>query len=821
MAARPERSSIWRSPLVVASVVLCLLAGVVLWQAEATSRDHRAQQARVIALEREADERARRAGRGPGATLNAARSRERELAHRQNVLTWLLGGLMLAGAALMLALAARRRGDDDGRALRDERRVQALAQHATEMIVVLDRRGTIVTQTGQDIVGHGEDGLLGRTLRDLLHPDDRPRLSALLAGRLDISTVEWRLRHADGRWIHVESAVADMRDDPDVAGIIFTSRDVTERKVSEAQLRHRAFHDPLTQLPNRALFYDRIEHAQHRARREGQLVAVCMLDLDDFKSVNDTHGHAAGDELLVAVAQRLRGCLRSGDTAARLGGDEFGILVEGIGEPSEAIQVAERVLAAMRQPFEAAGEQMHVGPSVGVAIAASGDEPVEDLVRHADVAMYAAKRHGKGRYEVYDAALAAASEEGDGTSEAEVHRPLTWLRRAEEQRAEVLSLLEGSSGVHALFQPLLDLRTGGIAGFESLARFGSAPERPPNVWFAQAQRAGLGARLEAAALRAALAAPGRPDAAFLSVNVSPSTLPSAEVRDALPEDLSSVVVEITENELVAAGPAVHQTLEELRERGARIAVDDAGSGYAGFTQLLRVRPDIIKLDRDLCDGVAADDYRAALISSFVGFARSIGALVCAEGIETLDDLRALADLDVTYGQGYVLAPPGRPWPEVSAAAVAVCYEAWQSALHGRALGDGRSPEAALSRVAARIAAVRSAEEIPGALDAAARDLRAERAALRRVMPDGTLVTVGGMPLTAGRRIDDKRPEFADAAGRLLVVPVEQGGQTVGILELLAPERQPWHRSEIHRARVLAQLFAPVLSGAAMLRLSAA
>jgi EAL domain-containing protein (putative c-di-GMP-specific phosphodiesterase class I) len=274
-------------------------------------------------------------------------------------------------------------------------------------------------------------------------------------------------------------------------------------------------------------------------------------------------------------------------------------------------------------------------------------------------------------------------------------------------------------------------------------------DRPPNVWFSQAHRAGLGPRLEAAALSMALSAPGRPTAAFLSLNVSPSTLTSDEVRAALPDDLSSVVIEITENELVTAAPSLHGILEELRGRGARIAVDDAGAGYAGFTQLLRLRPDIIKLDRELVPRRGRRRLPRRARRLVRALRRSIDALICAEGIETLADLRALADLDVTYGQGYVLAPPGRPWPEVDESAVAACYSAWQAALRGRA-GSSMSEESALERVAAKVSAVHGADDIPAALDEACRHLGAERGCLRRALADGTLVTVGGMPLTAGR-----------------------------------------------------------------------
>jgi diguanylate cyclase (GGDEF)-like protein/PAS domain S-box-containing protein len=819
----------WRALLrVTAPIALVLVGGFLVWHGQAARTQQQTEHLRVVSLEQTRDRavQGRRGVKQLDARLSAARAAERRAADKASWSTWAIGLLMLPAGALLLLQGSSSHREERGQR-RADRRLQALVQHSSDMIMVLDPVGTILTQTGAAILGHTPGELKGRKLAPLVHQDDATTLSKLLNGDVEGVTIEWRLQHATGAWLHVESAVADLRDDPDIHGIVLTSRDVTERKASEAQLRHRAFHDPLTQLPNRALFYDRIEHAMHRAAREGELVAVCILDLDDFKGVNDSLGHAAGDELLIAVAQRLRGCLRTGDTAARLGGDEFGILLEGVAERSEPIQIADRLLSLMSQSFDVAETKIAVKPSIGLAITEGQDQLVEDLLRHADVAMYAAKRNGKGRYEVFDPALAdvpaeiAAEAAREGTDEAAAQR-MPWFRRAEEQRAEVLSLLERDGLVAAQFQPLLDLRTARIAGFEALARFAQTTKdhRPPNVWFSQAHRAGLGPRLEAAALKAALTAPGRPSAAFLSVNVSPSSLASDEVREVFPADLSRVVVEITENELVTAAPSLHETLDELRGRGARIAVDDAGAGYAGFTQLLRLRPDIIKLDRALVHGVAGDDYRAALIGSFVRFARSMDALICAEGIETIADLRALAELDVTYGQGYVLGKPGRPWPEVDPTATEVVYAAWQEALHGRSSNDSLD-EALLERTAARLAAVRGPDEIPAVLDEVTRDLGAERAALRRVLPDGTLATVAGAPLTSAVRVDERSPEFAHAAGRLLVLPIETGGTTHGLLEIMAPEGKPWHRSEIHRARLLAQLFAHALTGAMAIRLATA
>ena len=825
-SARKPASVRRRVTLVASAVVLCVAAFGVVWQSRVTDAAAGEHRAKVAQIERQLDVTVKRASRvALRRKLRGVRAEERALTSRMGWYTWSLGFLVLPAAGLLILSTAWQRKDEGGRERRADRRVQALVQHSSEEIMVIDGGGTITTRSGATILGHDPATTRRRRLAELVHEEDRPVLDQLLAGAIEGGTaIDWRLKHESGQYLQVHTTVADLRRDPDINGIVLTSRDVTEQRASEAQLRHRAFHDPLTQLPNRALFYDRIEHALHRAAREGHLIAVCMLDLDDFKAINDSLGHAAGDELLIQVSQRLRGCLRTGDTAARLGGDEFGILLEGVGERSEPVQVAERLMTSLRQRFEVGGEALDVLPSVGVAIAEGKDLLVEDVLRHADVAMYAAKRNGKNRFEVYDPSLndAPVQEETDAHADGADAERMPWFKRAEEQRAEILSLMEQDGMINARFQPLLDLRTARIAGFEALTRFGEVGgrENPPNVWFAQAHRAGLGARLEAAALTAALNTPGRPAATYLSVNVSPSALASEEVRESLPDDLSKVVVEITENELVTAAPSLHAVLEELRGRGARIAVDDAGAGYAGFTQLVRLRPDIIKLDRALVHGVSTDEYRAALIASFVRFGRSIGSLICAEGIETMQDLRTLAELDVTYGQGYALAPPDRPWPEVDGAATSACYSAWHDALHGRTL-DHSSDEARLERVATRIAAITAPDDIPRALDELSRDIGAERVALRRILPDGALVTIGGAPLTSAVRYDETRVEFASAAGRLLVLPVETGGNAHGVLELMAPEGRPWHRSEIHRARVLAQLFAPALTGATVMRLTPA
>ena len=268
------------------------------------------------------------------------------------------------------------------------------------------------------------------------------------------------MRHPAGFWLPVVIAVADLRTDRAVRGLVLRIRDASEQRELESQLRDRALHDPLTGLPNRALFLDRIEQALQRAARHDEIVSVAFVDLDDFKAINDTLGHAAGDELLVGVADRLRATLRGMDTAARLGGDEFAVLLQGIPERSEVVQIAERLLGALSAPHELGGRPHTALPSIGVSIGGDG-ATADDLVRQADAAMYAAKRAGKGRYELY---VRADGDELAAVREAE--QVPGWFLRAEQQREEVIALLEDP--IVPVLAPIMDLRTGELAGHEAI-----------------------------------------------------------------------------------------------------------------------------------------------------------------------------------------------------------------------------------------------------------------------------------------------------------------------------------------------------------------
>ena len=547
-----------------------------------------------------------------------------------------------------------------------EARFRRLIDDNSDLVLLIGGDGMIrsASRAARDLLGFDPREIEHRPLAGLVHADDLALLASAEGGGRH-RRLELRMRHRNGYWLTSEAIVNDMRAEAHIDAVVLTVRDVTERKALEEQLRHRAFHDPLTQLANRALLSDRLQHALSREGRFEDQVAVLFVDLDDFKVVNDSLGHAGGDELLVCVARRLRSCLRSADTGARLGGDEFGVLLEGVSEVEEVVTVARRILDSFAEPFSVAGLPVPLSASVGIAIGAAQTVSGDELLRNADVAMYAAKRDGKNRYvlfrgDLHDELLRRFPSQAPNDPER-----VTWFERSEEQRNEVRRLLSADDAVVAAFQPIVDLATGEVAGYEALARFPSDPaSRPPNVWFAQAHRCGLGVQLEAraatVALRQRAVAPG-----YVAVNISPMALRDDDLRAQLPSDLTGVLIEITEHELVADGERLQATLDDLRARGARIAVDDAGAGYAGLRQLMILRPDVIKLDRGLVEDVATDHAKQALVECFVRFAERTDAAVCAEGIEALDDLLVLARLGVGYGQGYVLARPGFDWPQPS------------------------------------------------------------------------------------------------------------------------------------------------------------
>jgi diguanylate cyclase (GGDEF)-like protein/PAS domain S-box-containing protein len=302
--------------------------------------------------------------------------------------------LVVVGAVAAAWLTLRRRADLAAFSRTRARTFAALSRNASDAVTVIDADGIVETQAGatETVLGRDPAAVVGMAFCDLVHPDDRDRFATLLERGL----IEWRVAHPDGTCLDVETRATDLRRDPNVRGLVLTTHDISGRKALEQTLRHRASHDPLTALPNRALFHERLEAALDPAAADG--IAVLYVDLDGFKGVNDRLGHAAGDEVLVAAAERLRGCVRAEDTVARLGGDEFALLL-GVGpEHPDPADVAERVLAAFTRPVATGAGEVVMAPSIGIARPDERRTGVDDVVRAADAAMYLAKRAGGARY---------------------------------------------------------------------------------------------------------------------------------------------------------------------------------------------------------------------------------------------------------------------------------------------------------------------------------------------------------------------------------------------------------------------------------------
>jgi diguanylate cyclase (GGDEF)-like protein len=580
-------------------------------------------------------------------------------------------------------------------------------------------------------------------------------------------------------------------------------------------LRQEAKTDGLTGLLNHRGSQERLRAALEQA--DGP-VSVVVLDLDHFKRVNDQHGHAEGDRVLAATAARLRSVTRDSDAVGRLGGEEFVLVLPGL-DATEARDVAERARAAVSEvsvggkPLEcSAGVAAHPADAVGAA----------ELLAAADAALYAAKDGGRRQTRRYRAQLA--------------RRPLPG-----EEREEVEALLRTPGAIVPHFQPVLELATGRVSGYEALARMQTGPQRAPDEWFAQAHRVGLGAELEAAAVTAALAAPGRPAGTFLAVNVSPRALVTPELLEALPDDLSSVVVELTEHELFGADDSLRRRLAELRGRGARVALDDAGSGYAGLQQLIRVAPDILKLDRSLVHGAHADQAKQALLEALISFASSTGSVVCGEGIEELADLRVLADLDATYAQGYALARPAADWPALlpgTADAVSARVE------HGARVAATATGTWSnrLSELADHLARVSDIGELASTGRLAARLLDADDVGVMKIRPDGETVDLVSQHDVSAVGETWRLPDFpatrhlietgqvaqvvagdphgdpAELAeldrmgmGAMLIIPAPLGTLGQAIVEIYRVRRQAFTRAEIDRARVVALQMRAVLT----------
>jgi diguanylate cyclase (GGDEF)-like protein/PAS domain S-box-containing protein len=437
-------------------------------------------------------------------------------------------------------------------------------------------------------------------------------------------------------------------------GRVWSFRDVTEQRRLEKELKHRAFHDPLTNLANRAVFEDRIDHALRRSKRSGGFIAVMVADLDGFKNVNDSLGHVAGDALLVAVADRLRVGLRDVDTIARLGGDEFAILVDDLASPEHAGRVAQRVLGALVAPFVVAGLEVAITTSIGIAVQGGRQRATaKDLLRNADAAMYGAKRDGKASYRIYEPSMHAAA-----------------LERLELEQS--LRSTIASAGLHLHYQPIVRAADGRITSFEALARWNHAQRGaiPPDVFIPLAEETGVILDIGRFVLRAACrqaklweldaadAAPG------IAVNVSGRQFVDAgfvdDVFDALDAaglDPRRLTIEITESALRGDDGRTISALAVLRREGIRVAIDDFGTGYSSFAALADLPVDVLKIDKRFIDKVTDPVRGRGFVTAILQLATTLGVTTVAEGVEHTRQHAHLAGMGCDELQGYLYSRP--------------------------------------------------------------------------------------------------------------------------------------------------------------------
>jgi diguanylate cyclase (GGDEF)-like protein/PAS domain S-box-containing protein len=537
-----------------------------------------------------------------------------------------------------------------------ERRFEALVRQSSDLVVVLDEAGvvTFASPSIRAITGVDPTGLAPEETLGGIHVDDIPALvDQLLQARTGapVPVAQARLRRHDGEWRHVEVVLTDLRDDADVGGIVLTARDATDRIRLEEELRRQAFHDPLTGLPNRALLLDRIGQAITRTARTGHPVALVFCDLDDFKTVNDSLGHRAGDELLDAIAGRLQACVRPGDTAARLGGDEFAVLLDGVADADHALEVAHRILDRLRAPLEIGDTVVAGVASIGVAVATPGHGAAE-LLRDADTAMYESKSRGKGRVTLYEPAMHAVA--------------LQRLRLKSDLRDAL------AAGQHRVeYQPIVQLRTGRPVAVEALVRW-DHPDLgaiPPERFVALAEESGAIHELGAWVLRSACAevagwdrrTPLRLD---LAVNVSPRQLTDPALPDVIAAACRDtglaagrLVLELTEGELVDRLDEARDVLDAIRDLGVRIAIDDFGTGSSSLAYLHRLPVDEIKVDKTFIDHLDGVSAHATLTRGIVELTKALGVTTVAEGIESPRQVAELIRLGCERGQGFHFARP--------------------------------------------------------------------------------------------------------------------------------------------------------------------
>ena len=529
---------------------------------------------------------------------------------------------------------------------------------APMMFTDLADRSIAVNDAFCQMVGYSREELIGQDSKIFTFPEDigitEETLRRVSSGEADQVRYVKRYLHKDGRVLVVEVLRSPAGD---ASGrtlyFVFSERDITEERALSAQLSHQALHDSLTGLANRALFQDRLTQAHAAVVRQGGLGAVLMLDLDDFKGVNDTFGHIVGDQLLIGIARRFERVTRASDSLCRFGGDEFLYLAVGLQTPEEAVLVAKRLLAALSEPFLIAGAYIEQHASIGLMVWDASSADTSQLIQDADVALYEAKRKGKGHHAVFTPSMRAKAENRFATIQELRH-----------------SFQSGDLIMH--YQPIVDLRASEVVGFEALMRWHHRERGwvPPSVFIPLAEMSDLILELSSFALNHAVAAATawRPvgnnqDPPFVTVNFSSSQFHDPGLVPMIEQVLKEsglaperLVIEITESSALQDVTETVSVMNELHRLGVNIALDDFGTGFSSLSYLVLLHPKFIKIDQSFVRPKNESVHNDTLLETIISLGNKLNMTMLAEGIETKAQLERLLLLGCELGQGFLFSP---------------------------------------------------------------------------------------------------------------------------------------------------------------------